>query len=68
MEEFSGICILTTNLLEVDHKRDPSKFVFLINGEPVATLDAKTLDGKGMVGLRINHNLDVHVDGFDVHR
>jgi len=58
----------STNLLEIDHKRDPSKVVFLINGKPVYTADAKTLDLDGIVGLRINHNLDVHVAGFDVHR
>lgn len=58
----------STNLLEIDHKRDPSKIVFLINGKPVYTADAKTTDLDGIVGLRINHNLDVHVEGFDVHR
>jgi hypothetical protein len=58
----------STNLLEIDHKRDPSKVVFLVNGKPVHTADAKTMDLDGIVGLRINHNLDVHVEGFDVHR
>jgi hypothetical protein len=57
-----------TNSLEIDHKRDPSKFVFLVNGEPVYTLDAKASDPNGAVGLRVNHNLDLHIDGFDVHR
>jgi hypothetical protein len=58
----------STNLLEIDHKRDPSKVVFLVNGKPVHTADAKTLDLDGVVGLRVNHNLDLHVEGFDVHR
>jgi hypothetical protein len=58
----------STNKLEIDHKRDPSKVVFLVNGEPVYTLDAKATDTKGSVGLRVNHNLDLHIDGFDVHR
>jgi len=58
----------STNLLEIDHKRDPSKVVFLVNGKPVYTADAKAMDLDGVVGLRINHNLDVHVEGFDVHR
>jgi hypothetical protein len=57
-----------TNKLEIDHKRDPSKFVFLVNGEPVYTLDASVSSADGAVGLRINHNLDLHIDGFDVHR
>lgn len=58
----------STNLLEIDHKRDPSKVVFLINGKAVYTADAKAMDLDGIVGLRVNHNLDVHIDGFDVHR
>ena len=57
-----------TNLLEIDHKRDPSKVVFMINSKPVYTADAKTMNLDGIVGLRVNHNLDVHVEGFDVHR
>ncbi len=57
-----------TNLLEIDHKRDPSKVVFLVNGQPVYTLDAKATDVNGVVGIRANHNLDLHIDGFDVHR
>ncbi|MGH7497754.1 MAG: hypothetical protein ACREL3_02765 [Gemmatimonadales bacterium] len=58
----------STNLLEIDHKRDPSKVVFLVNGKPVYTADAKTMNLDGMVGLRVNHNLDVKVEGFGVHR
>ncbi len=57
-----------TNLLEIDHKSDPSKVVFLVNSEPVYTLDAKATDDSGAVGLRVNHNLDLHIEGFDVHR
>lgn len=58
----------STNKLEIDHKSDPSKVVFLVNGEPVYTLDAKATSTDGAVGLRVNHNLDLHIDGFDVHR
>jgi hypothetical protein len=57
-----------TNMLEVDAKRDPSKVVFKVNGEPVYSIDAKAADLNGVVGLRVNHNLDVHIEGFDVHR
>ena len=57
-----------TNLLEVDNKVDPSKVTFKVNGEDVYTADAQGIDVDGIVGLRVNHNLDVHVDGFDVHR
>jgi hypothetical protein len=58
----------STNKLEIDNKSDPSKVVFRVNGEPVYALDAKATDTSGGVGLRVNHNLDVHIDGFDVHR
>lgn len=57
-----------TNLLEVDNKVDSSKVTFKVNGQDVHTTDAKGIDVNGVVGLRVNHNLDVHVDGFDVHR
>jgi len=57
-----------TNKLEIDNKSDPNKVVFLVNGEPVYTLDPKAAPTEGAVGLRVNHNLDVHIDGFDVHR
>ena len=59
---------VSTNKLEIDHKRDPSKVVFMINGEPVYSLDAKATSTDGAVGLRVNHNLDLHIEGFDVHR
>ncbi len=58
----------STNKLEIDNKSDPSKVVFLVNGEPVYSLDAKATATDGAVGLRVNHNLDLHIDGFDVHR
>ena len=57
-----------TNLLEVDNKRDPSRLAFLVNGEEVYATDAKQMALDGIVGLRTNHNLDLHIDGFDVHR
>jgi hypothetical protein len=57
-----------TNLLEVDNKRDTSRLVFQVNGQEVYATDAKGMPLDGIVGLRINHNLDLHVEGFDVHR
>ncbi|HET6580087.1 MAG TPA: hypothetical protein VFG66_17330 [Gemmatimonadales bacterium] len=56
-----------TNLLEIDNKRDPSKLVFMVNGQPVHTLKPAA-DVDGIVGIRANHHLDLHIDGFDVHR
>jgi hypothetical protein len=57
-----------TNLLEIDAKRDPRKVEFKVNGQTVYTGDAKSMNLKGIVGLRVNHNLDLHVEGFDVHQ
>jgi hypothetical protein len=34
----------------------------------VAELDAPGGSVAGLVGIRMNHNLDVHVDGFAVHK
>src|SRR5688572_5585383 len=57
-----------TNLLEVDNKRDSSTIGFLVNGQEVHRTDAKSMALDGGVGIRVNHNLDVHIEGFDVHR
>jgi hypothetical protein len=54
--------------LEVDDKREPGTLMFMVNGQKVHQADAKSLPLDGIVGLRVNHNLDVHVEGFDVHR
>lgn len=58
----------TTNLLEIDAKENPSKVDFKVNGKTVYTADAKNTSVKGIVGLRVNHNLDLHVEGFDLHQ
>jgi hypothetical protein len=58
----------STNKLEVDHKLDAGRVAFLVNGQEVYVGNPKDLAMDGMVGLRVNHNLDVHVEGFDVHR
>jgi hypothetical protein len=58
----------STNLLEIDAKEDPAKVRFLVNGQTVFTADAKDMPVDGAVGLRVNHNLDLHIEGFDVHR
>ncbi len=42
---------------------------FLVNGKEVKVLKASELDGgatDGLVGLRLNHNLDVHIADFGV--
>ena len=57
-----------TNLLEVDNKVNAAKLTFKVNGQDVHSMDAAGLDLSGIVGIRANHNLDLHVEGFDVHR
>jgi hypothetical protein len=58
----------TTNLLEIDAKQDPTKVSFKVNGTTVYTAEAKSLSTTGIVGIRANHNLDLHVEGFDLHQ
>jgi hypothetical protein len=57
-----------TNLLEIDAKQNPSRIDFKVNGQTVHTADAAKTNVKGIVGLRANHNLDLHIEGFDLHQ
>ena len=52
------------NTLSVDVGTDEVRF--LINGEQVAAMSRAELQTEGVVGLRINHGLNVHVEDFDV--
>jgi hypothetical protein len=52
-----------TNKLEISG--DGKKLTFKVNGTTVHEMDAPSA---GIVGIRMNHNLDVHVDGFAVHK
>jgi hypothetical protein len=40
---------------------------FSINGTQVHSMDVPVADTRGIIGLRVNHNLEVHVEGFAVH-
>ena len=53
-----------SNTLAVDVGKD--KVRFLVNGTEVAAADTAKVDAAGIAGLRINHNLNVHVEGFTV--
>lgn len=60
-----------SNALEI--KVDASQVHFLVNGTEVHALPRGIVDGgpehagsTGIVGIRVNHNLDVHIDGFAV--
>jgi hypothetical protein len=44
----------------------PDKTRFLVNGTEVSSQPTKNVDGSGIAGLRINHTLNVHGDGFGV--
>jgi hypothetical protein len=57
-----------TNVLTVDASKADSVRL-LVNGTQVAALAASHL-GKtdGLVGLRVNHNLDVHVGGLTIEK
>jgi hypothetical protein len=57
-----------TNLLEIDNKRNPERIAFLVNGQEVYAADPRDLRRDGGVGLRVNHNLDVQITGFDLHQ
>jgi hypothetical protein len=44
------------------------KVSFMANGKELHSAPAADLDTKGVVGLRINHNLSVHVEQLQVNR
>ncbi|MCU1382491.1 MAG: hypothetical protein JWL71_1188 [Acidobacteria bacterium] len=51
-----------SNTLAIDVGKD--KVRFLVNGTEVTSVDASKVDAAGTVGLRVNHNLNLHVEGF----
>jgi hypothetical protein len=53
-----------TNALSIDVGAD--KVRFLVNGTEVASQPKAQVDPTGVAGLRINHNLNVQVEGFGV--
>jgi hypothetical protein len=53
-----------TNRLEVTV--DKTRLLFRVNGKEVYSADPRLIDAKGIAGLRVNHNLDLHVQSFDV--
>ena len=53
-----------SNKLEI--ASDGKKLTFKVNGTTVHEMDAPP--GGGLIGIRMNHNLDVHVADFAVHK
>jgi hypothetical protein len=53
-----------SNTLAIDVGKD--KVRFLVNGTEVTAVDAAKVDTAGTPGLRVNHNLNLHVESFSV--
>lgn len=53
-----------TNTLAIEIRGDQAHFS--VNGTEVATHPVSELDAYGIAGVRINHNLDVRVEGFQL--
>jgi hypothetical protein len=53
-----------TNTLAIEVGKD--KVRFLVNGTEVTSADPSQVDAAGIAGLRVNHNLNLHVEGFTV--
>ena len=39
----------------------------MVNGKTVHTVPASQVDTRGVVGFRVNHNLNLHVESLGVH-
>ena len=55
-----------TNTLEILVGKD--KVTFSVNGKEVHAMPAAAGGMDGVAGLRVNHNLDVHIEKFGVHK
>jgi hypothetical protein len=54
------------NLLAIQVTKD--QVTFQVNGQTVQTMPASGIDTDGIAGLRMNHNLSVHVETLEVGR
>jgi len=53
-----------SNTLSIEVGAD--KVRFLVNGTEVTAVDAAKVDTAGTPGLRVNHNLNLHIEGFAI--
>ena len=53
-----------SNTLAIEVGRDKGRF--LVNGTDVTSVDVSKVDTAGVPGLRVNHNLNLQVEGFAV--
>lgn len=44
----------------------PTDATFLVNGKIVYTAKASDVDASGIVGFRVNHNLNVHLGALEI--
>ena len=54
------------NKVEIDAMGDQVRFI--VNGQEVHSMAAGPGARNGNIGLRMNHNLDLHVEGYEVHQ
>src|SRR5262249_41128963 len=54
----------STNRVEVTIGKN--RLAFAVNGKEVYSADPRLVDRSGIVGLRVNHNLDLQIDEFAV--
>jgi hypothetical protein len=66
----SGTNIGTTNPLEntLTIRVISTDATFLVNGKIVYQANASDVDSKGIVGFRVNHNLNVHLGALEIRR
>jgi hypothetical protein len=64
----TGAAVETTNPLEntLTIRVTPTDATFLVNGKIVYKADAGDVDSKGIVGFRVNHNLNVHLGQLQI--
>jgi hypothetical protein len=56
-----------TNVVEIDAKKDPKRVSFKVNGKEVHWVPAHMMNIEGIVGIRANHHLDLHIEEFAIH-
>jgi hypothetical protein len=56
-----------TNVLEIDAKKDSKTVSFKVNGTDVHSVPAQKMNLDGIVGIRANHFLDLHIEEFAIH-
>jgi hypothetical protein len=57
-----------TNLLAIEVKQKSNQVLFMANGQTVDSITATADDLEGVIGIRANHDLDLHIGGFAIHR